>query len=213
MSDTPTPSPVTWCAWMGPDAPPMALGRDADDALARLRSALVTFFRDEAETPSTDPEARADAELTDYRSNGLLCFMAPDEVSAFTTWVTISCLTPSEALLRWREVFPSAARVDPLVRLSARLPTPAERVRRIEAGAPLARSPLSRARQHRLPPAPRQRLTHGPVQGHRRPADHRRLTPRLRSRRLDERRDRGAACAEVGLELPREVHPLRLLQP
>ena len=118
---------------MGPDAPPMALGRDADDALATLRAALVTFFRDEAETPSADPEARADAELVTYRSVGLMCFMAPDEASAFTTWVTVSSLTAAEALLRWREVFPCAGRVDPLRRLSARLPSPAERVRRMEA--------------------------------------------------------------------------------
>ena len=123
----------SWCAWVGDDAPPMVLGRDADDALARLRENLVTFFRDQAEIPSADPEARADAELLTYRSSGILCFMAPDEEAAFTTWVNISSLTPDEALLRWREVFPCATRVDPLKRLSARLPSPAERVRRIEA--------------------------------------------------------------------------------
>ena len=139
MSDKSAPStPWTWCAWMGPDAPPMALGRDADDALARLRARLIAFFRDEAEAPSADPPAappaaRADAELLTWRSSGMLCFMAPDEEAAFTTWVNISSLTPDEALLRWREVFPCATRVDPLKRLSARLPSPAERVRRIEA--------------------------------------------------------------------------------
>ena len=140
---------------MGPDAPPMALGRDADDALARLRENLVTFFRDQAEIPSADPEARADAELLTYRSSGILCFMAPDEEAAFTTWVNISSLTPDEALLRWREVFPCSGRVDPLRRLSARLPSPAERVRRIGAdpryavlGSTAARLP--RASAHRM---------------------------------------------------------------
>ena len=155
MPATTSPAPWSWCAWMGPDAPPMALGRDADDALARLRAALVTFFRDEAETPSADPEARADAELVTYRSVGLMCFMAPDEASAFTTWVTVSSLTADEALLRWREVFPCTSRVDPLRRLSARLPSSAERVRRMEAdpryrvlGSTAARLP--RASAHRM---------------------------------------------------------------
>ena len=134
MSDRTTPSTsFSWCAWVGDDAPPMVLGRDADDALARLRAGLVTFFRDEAESPSPDPEARADTELTRYRANGLLCMMAPDEAAAFRTWVTISHLAADEALLRWREVFPCASRTDPLRRLSASLPSPAERVRRIEA--------------------------------------------------------------------------------
>jgi len=123
----------SWCAWVGDDAPPMVIGRDADDALARLRAGLVTFFRDEAEIPSTEPEARAAAELDRYRANGLLCMMAPDEAAAFRCWVTISHLTAEEALLRWREVFPCPSRIDPLRRLSARLPSPAERVRRIEA--------------------------------------------------------------------------------
>ncbi len=131
MPDTATP--WTWCAWMGPHAPPMALGRDADEALANLRACLVTFFRDEAEVPSSDPVARAEHELTNYRSNGMLCFMAPDEVSAFMTWVTISSLTPAEALLRWREVFAATSSPDPLLALSATLPTPAERARRIDA--------------------------------------------------------------------------------
>ena len=86
MSDRTTPSTsFSWCAWVGDDAPPMVLGRDADDALARLRAGLVTFFRDEAENPSPNPEARADAELTRYRANGLLCMIAPDEAAAFRT--------------------------------------------------------------------------------------------------------------------------------
>ena len=43
MPATTSPVPWSWCAWMGPrgspaTAPPMALGRDADDALARLRA-------------------------------------------------------------------------------------------------------------------------------------------------------------------------------
>lgn len=134
MSDKTAPStPFSWCAWVGDDAPPMVLGRDADDALVRLRAGLITFFRDEAEIPSSDPEARAGVELDRYRANGLLCMIAPDEAAAFRTWVTISNLTAHEALLRWREVFPCASRIDPLRRLSATLPSPAERVRRIEA--------------------------------------------------------------------------------
>ena len=72
MSDRTTPSTsFAWCAWVGDDAPPMVLGRDADDALARLRAGLVTFFRDEAESPSPYPEARADAYAEQDRRRSL----------------------------------------------------------------------------------------------------------------------------------------------
>ena len=157
MPTTPhAPTPWTWCTWMGPDAPPMALGRDADDALHHLRARLVAFFRNEAETPSADPEARAETELLHYRSQGLLCFMAPDEEAAFSTWATIASLTPDEALLRWREVFPCPTRVDPLRRVSARLPTPAERVRRMDADP---RYRVLGATASRLPRASERRMT------------------------------------------------------
>ena len=155
MSDSKNPAnSFSWCTWVGDDAPPMVLGRDADDALTRLRAGLVTFFRDQAETPDPDPESRAAAELDRYRASGLLCMMSPDEAAAFRCWVSISYLTADEALLRWREVFPCTTRVDPLRRLSARIPSPAERVRRIEAdpryavlGSTAARLPRASAQR------------------------------------------------------------------
>ncbi len=148
----PTAGSWSWCAWMGPDVPPIALGRDQNDALERLRARLVAFYRDEAETPCPDPQARAEAELVHYRSSGFLCFLSPDEAAGFAIWTRISNLSPDEALRRWREVFPSAARVDPL--RPEHPPTAAERVARIEAdpryevlGATVARLPHTSPRR------------------------------------------------------------------
>lgn len=117
-SAPPTPSRAgsfLWCAWLSTINPPMALGANAAQAEENLRDQLVRYFREEAETPPTNPEAAAEEELQRQKSAGLIWVVAPDERRAFEIWRQLSALVVEEALRVWRRAFPLPMdEVDPL---------------------------------------------------------------------------------------------------
>lgn len=110
----PTPDLLTLCVWRGRAGPPLCFGRTPEDAERRTLSALLEFYTRDAEEQIEHPRVRARQELHRYKDMGLTCIMAPSEEAAFTLWLEVSSLSPSEALRRFREVIPAAAEPDPI---------------------------------------------------------------------------------------------------
>ena len=158
LSPEPSPSPTgwTWFALVGLHDPPLTLGRSPEQAEAALVVRLRDFYARDADPLPDDPEERVQDTLRRYRRGALICGSAGDEVASFLAWKHVSSLEGSEALLRWRAVFPCPTPVDPLRRVSARLPTPAERVRRMDADP---RYRVLGATASRLPRASERRMT------------------------------------------------------
>lgn len=140
-----SPPLVTWCAWRGDSGPPPVPGRTAEDAERNLLEYLARFYGREAEVPSENPRARARQALPSFKNLGLTCHCALDEGAAFTTWVETCCLSPDQALRRWRIAFPTTEEVDPLTDL----------VRALQRRAHEA---LLRDAQRRLPPGAQDRF-------------------------------------------------------
>lgn len=117
--DEPVSSGVTWWTLVGTQDPPLAVGRDPDDAERRLHDVLLRYHQEDADPLPADPEARAERDLGRWTAGALVVGTARDEVAAFRTWRLVSSLTVEEALLRWREAFPVVGDVDPLAELAA----------------------------------------------------------------------------------------------
>ena len=113
----PAPALVTWCAWRGTAGPPPVLGRTSEDAEKRLLEHLAHFYAREAEAPVEHPRVRAREESRRYKNLGLACHCAPNEAASFVLCVETCMLSPDEALVRWRAVFPTSEAGEPLADL------------------------------------------------------------------------------------------------
>jgi hypothetical protein len=106
----------SWCAYItagDEDNEIQALGRTPDEAAARLLDELRAVHRTlDSSVGEIDPFLNES--VTAYAAGGLVVVHAPDELAAFGRWTMLSRLSASEALRRWRLVFPAPAGSDPI---------------------------------------------------------------------------------------------------
>lgn len=149
-SEAPIPSPEplpfptgwAWFALAGLRDPPLALGRSPELAEAALVVWLRAFFAQDADPLPDDPEQRVQDALRRYRRGALISGSAGDEIASFLAWKHVSSLEGSEALLRWRAVFPALHAPDPLIGVLFReehpgIPAPSRRGRRATRSRPV----------------------------------------------------------------------------